>query len=398
MLLILNILELGLISGTAIYTSLNILLGIEVLAAVSQGKHELTSCQQSVSSFRVLIPAHNEASGIEKTLKNLFLEVQMPEQICVVADNCTDNTATLARNLGVQVLERTDETRKGKGYALDFGLTHLAKVPPTVVVIVDADCQVKPGTLAKIVNQSLALNLPIQSVYHMALPSDPSPRDRVSAFAVTVKNRVRAGGLSRFGFPIPLAGTGMAFPWAALQEVNVASGHIAEDMKLGIDLAIAGYGPKLSTETLITSNLPSNGTVATSQRTRWEHGHLQILTTYVPQLIKAAWQQKRLSLLIMALDLAIPPLALWVIIGISLTLFAGILAIFAGTIWPLVFQGVADLLLLISILVAWGKWGGKDLPLLQLLAVPLYILWKIPIYFKFVLNPQSTWIRTERDQ
>lgn len=384
------------------YLLLNVLLSLEIVAALLpfrlasglSGKSEDGSPSPTVT---VLIPAHNEARTLRTTLQNLLSEVDHPQQICVVADNCTDQTADIAKEAGVRVLERMDEQRRGKGYALDFGLTQLTTAPPDVVVIIDADCQVSPGTLPKIARQAWLENRPVQAVYRMRPPAEASPRDRISAFALTVKNRVRAGGLSALGCPILLGGTGMAFPWKTLQTVSLANGHIVEDMKLGIDLAIAGYFPTLSIETAVTSQLPSGDAAATSQRTRWEHGHLQVLTSYVPQLLKAALQQGKISLLVMGLDLSIPPLALWVVLGVGLTTLTGAFWSLTGITWPLIVQGVADGLLVLGILTAWARWGQQDLSLLQFLAVPVYVLWKIPIYFKFVLKPQSAWVRTERD-
>ena len=395
--LILGIIGLVLGLGATISVALNALLALEILTAIAPRTHQVSLPSTTTPNFRVLIPAHNEAAGIEQTLKNLLPEVLAPNQICVIADNCTDATAPLARDLGVEVLERTNAVHKGKGYALDFGLSHLAQDPPEVVVIVDADCQVAPKLVAAIATQAIALNSPVQAIYRMTLPPEPSARDQVSAFAVTVKNQVRAGGLSQLGFPILLGGTGMAFPWESLQTVTLASGHIVEDMKLGIDLAIAGYPPTLATGSQITSQLPSNDSAATSQRTRWEHGHLQVLTTYVPQLLQAAFSQKRLGLLIMALDLSIPPLALWVMLGIGLSLLTGSFALLSNIVWPFYLQSAAEVLLIASVLTAWAKWGQQELPLRQLLAVPLYLLWKLPIYLKFIVNPQNTWVRTERD-
>lgn len=63
----------------------------------------------------------------------------------MVADNCTDDTARLASAAGAEVIERHDALLRGKGYALDFGVRHLAQQPPDVVIVVDADCQVAEG-------------------------------------------------------------------------------------------------------------------------------------------------------------------------------------------------------------------------------------------------------------
>ncbi|MEO0353791.1 MAG: glycosyltransferase family 2 protein [Cyanobacteria bacterium P01_A01_bin.3] len=405
--LVLELIGLGFGLAAAVYLLLNVLLGIEVFAALLTSRQpsaadssESPGAPESLAAFRVLVPAHNEAAGIGTTLQNLLQEVDDPQQICVIADNCTDETAAIAREYNVQVLERTDAELRGKGYALDFGLQHIEAAsdsPPDVVVMVDADCHVADGTLAAIAQRAAASNRPVQAVYRMASPPNPSPKDGVSAFAFTVKNRVRAGGLSSLGMPILLGGTGMAFPWQALQQVEVASGHIVEDMKLGIDLAIAGYPPTLATDYVVTGQLPSSEDAATSQRTRWEHGHLESLTTYVPQLLVAAVRQRRLGLLMLALDLAIPPLSLWVAIGAGLAVATAIMAIAAGVMWPAIVQAIACGVLVAAIGVAALKWRPPELSLMQLLSIPFYVLWKLPIYLKFLVSPQKDWVRTERD-
>jgi hypothetical protein len=69
-----------------------------------------------------------------------------------------------------------------------------------------------------------------------------------------------------------------------------------------------------------------------------------------------------------------------------------------GASWiPAIFLAIQGLLILISIIGAWAKFGRADLPARTLLAVPFYILWKIPLYFAFLVRPQTKWIRTERD-
>jgi hypothetical protein len=69
-----------------------------------------------------------------------------------------------------------------------------------------------------------------------------------------------------------------------------------------------------------------------------------------------------------------------------------------GASWiPSIVLALEGLLVLISIVGAWAKFGRDDLPVLALLAVPFYILWKIPLYLAFLVRPQTKWIRTERD-
>ncbi|MGB0564023.1 MAG: glycosyltransferase family 2 protein, partial [Spirulinaceae cyanobacterium] len=258
----------------------------------------------------VLVPAHNEALGIRRTLEQLILQVERAAQVVVIADNCSDETAAIARDLGVTVLERFNERDRGKGFALDYGLKHLAAQPPEIVVMVDADCDLTPGTIDQIAHQAARTGCPVQSLYLMETPPEPQAKDAVSAFAFTVKNLVRPLGLRQWGQPCLLTGTGMAFPWSVLQGVDLASGEIVEDMKLGLDLAIAGHPPQFCGAGLVLGRLPTGEAAATSQRTRWEHGHLQMLRRYVPPLVGASLQQLRFDLWTLALELAIPPLSL----------------------------------------------------------------------------------------
>lgn len=393
-----NSLVIFLMAGSLTYLGLNALLLIEcVLALFPAATVAHADVQAQPASFIVLMPAHNEAGVIEKTLKRLVGEVDAPEQIWVIADNCQDGTAEIARRAGVTVLERSDTGRCGKGYALDYGLKALAEQPPNVVVMLDADCWVSPGTIRRIASRSGQTNRPVQAIYLMEQAPEPSLRDRVSAFAWTVKNRVRAAGLSRLGAPILLTGSGMAFPWPSLQAIDLASSHLVEDMKLGIDLAIAGYHPVLDLNSYVWGILPDDPAAAKSQRTRWEQGHLQVLKSYVPRLWGQALRQLRPGLLLLGLDIALPPLALWSLLGLLLTVVTGIAALIGIGVLPLQIQLIADGVLLSSILIGWVGWGHELLSLAQLVAIPLYILWKIPIYLKALLKPETNWVRTKRN-
>jgi cellulose synthase/poly-beta-1,6-N-acetylglucosamine synthase-like glycosyltransferase len=197
--------------------------------------------------------------------------------------------------------------------------------------------------------------------------------------------------------PCLLTGTGMAFPWAVLQNVKLASGNIVEDMQLGLDLAIAGYPPLFCGDARVTGLLPQQDKAAKSQRTRWEHGHLQTLMTQVPPLLRLAIQQKRLDLLAIALDLSVPPLSLLVMLWLAVTSVALLVAYGGITALPLAVLAIEGCLLLSAIVVAWAKFGRADLPIQTLLAVPFYLLWKIPLYLGFLIRPQTKWVRTDRD-
>ncbi|HEY9814471.1 MAG TPA: glycosyltransferase family 2 protein [Candidatus Obscuribacterales bacterium] len=345
----------------------------------------------------VLIPAHNEALGIQDTLAALMPQLVEGDRLIVIADNCSDDTAAIARSAGATVLERQNLDQRGKGYALDFGLRSLDADPPDIVVMVDADCTLLPGALRTIAQQSARSQRPVQALYLMEQPPEPSAKDSVSALAFMVKNRVRPRGLQRLGLPCLLTGTGMAFPWEMIRQSPLASGNIVEDMQLGLDLAIAGAPPQFCETARVIGRLPQQDQAATSQRTRWEHGHLQTLVTQVPRLLTTAITRQRLGVLALALDLAVPPLSLLVMLW-GAAMMGAIAAGWLGVSWAIAgFLGLQGLLLLSAVMLAWARFGRSILSLGQLLSIPLYVLWKIPMYIAFIVRPQRQWVRTERD-
>jgi cellulose synthase/poly-beta-1,6-N-acetylglucosamine synthase-like glycosyltransferase len=369
----------------------------ECSAAFLPPRSETKVVEEPQPKVTILVPAHNEASGIGATLETLVPQLTEQDRIVVVADNCSDETAEIARNFGVTVIERQDTELLGKGYALDYGLRFIEKEPPDVVVMIDADCIVHQGTIAQLAKAAVAVARPIQGTYLMEQPPNPGPKDAVSALAFMVKNLVRPSGLAQLNLPCLLTGTGMAFPWSVLQNVTLASSNIVEDMQLALDLAISGSPPTFCQNARVIGRLPSQTQAAKSQRTRWEHGHLQTLLTQVPRLFKASINQKRFDLLALALDLCIPPLSVLVMIWVAITGIS-LLAATLGSSWiPAIILILEGLLIFISIIGAWAKFGRADLPAKTLLAVPFYVLWKIPLYFSFLLRRQTKWVRTERD-
>ncbi|RZM82196.1 glycosyltransferase family 2 protein [Leptolyngbya iicbica] len=369
-----------------------------VIAAVWPAVRTSTPVLSANTKVAVLMPAHNESGTITPVLQGIQQQLRPQDLLLVIADNCTDDTAAVARATGAQVLERQDTQRRGKGYALDFGIRALAADAPDVVVMMDADCLITGGSLLTLAAQALATDRPVQSRYLFAVPAEPSTKALISAFAITVKNWVRPLGMRQLGLPSLLFGTGMAFPWSVLTTVDLASGHIVEDMKLGFDLAIAGHPPLFAPEVQVMGQLPDNTQAATSQRTRWEHGHLSVLRDYVPQLLGQSLKQRRLDLLALALDLAVPPLTLLVMLWTLTIGLTGLAAVVGLGTLPILVAAMAGGILLIAIASAWLRFARQDIPLSSLLTFAGYLLWKIPLYFKFLVKPQSEWVRTERSQ
>ncbi|HEN8800615.1 glycosyltransferase [Pseudomonas sp. CM25] len=345
----------------------------------------------------VLVPAHDEASIIRATLASVVPQLREGDRLLVVADNCTDDTAQLAREAGAEVVERHDALLRGKGYALDFGVRHLAEQPPEVVIVVDADCLVAAGAIDCLARRYREAGRPVQSLYLMRAPAGAGLKVQVAEFAWRVKNLVRPRGWSRLGLPCQLMGAGMAFGWDDLALINLANGHLVEDVKLGLDLCQQGKPPLFCPEALVTSQFPLSQQGLTSQRTRWEHGHLGLMLADAPKRAAAAFRQRNGSLAAMTLDLLVPPLALLVLTLLGLNLLTWLAYLLFGLATPAWLALGALALLGLAVVLAWARFCRELIPFSVLLYAPFYAARKIPLYLSFLIRRQVEWVRSKRD-
>jgi len=370
---------------------------VQVLFACLPKKHDVVIPSEGMR-IAVLIPAHNESSGIVATLDSIKPQLKSTDCMLVVADNCSDDTAEVAAEHGAEVIERHDLQNRGKGYALDFGIRYLSQRPPSVVVIVDADCIVKEHAINRLAAYALHHDRPVQALYMMyAKASDL--KSRIAEFAWCVKNLVRPLGYAKLGLPCQLMGTGMAFVWETIVNADLANGNIVEDMKLGVDLSRSGKPPMFYLDALVTSYFPEASDVQSGQRTRWEHGHLMMILFEAPKLLIQGITRFDKNSLAMAFDLSVPPLALLVALLFGYSAALGIVVVLFDMA-QLAFQitVIALFILTFSTAVAWWGWGRKIITFSTLLLVPVYVVSKIPHYIKFLFKRQKTWNKTERDK
>lgn len=351
----------------------------------------------TMPSVTVLVPAHNEGSVIAVTLESLNQALPTHGRIVVIADNCTDDTASIATQHGATVVQRHDTTDRGKGFALAAGLASLATQPPEVVIIVDADCTVTATTLNDLTLSVQATGRPVQGVYLLSPPDKRDTRGVVSSFAFLIKNQARPRGMDLLGLPVPLTGSGMAFPYELLTRAKLATGDIVEDLALGLNMVRLGHGPVLCDSARITGSLPGDARAAVTQRTRWEHGYLSTLLTRTPGLFIRGVVGLSPARIAAAVDLAVPPLSLLVTGALAAAMLTGVLGWLIAVPGPVCLIAGSLAITALSLGLAWARYGRHDLPPSALLAIPGYILWKLPIYARFLIGREKTWVRTERD-
>jgi len=394
-----------------------------------------TDARQSDSPPRrlaVLIPAHNEELLIEGAIGSLIHQ-DYPKDlytIFVVADNCTDNTASIAKSLGAQVITRTDKTKRGKGYALAKGIQHIFDLNRSrsqnsepeynfdlnrsrsqnsepeynlnqsqsqnpepeyeAVVIIDADASCDPKLLWEL-SAVIGRNSPVAQALYLGSNPQESWRTRLQQIAWAIFNFLRPLGRSSLGFSSGLLGNGMCFHLSLFKTIPWEAFSITEDSEFAIKLLLAGINVRFAPQARLYSQMAKTAAQASDQRLRWERGRSSLLKQFAPSLIKAALKGN-LAALDQFLDLLTPPvttLALAVLLVLGLDLFASP----ALSALP-----IASILLLASCLMMGMISIRAPLSLyLALLNLPVYILWRLSLK---LINRKRTdqiqWTRTAR--
>ena len=129
----------------------------------------------SVPRVDVVIPAHDEESEIAATLATVMAQAQSSDRVFVVADNCADATADVARSCAPRCSNATNSRERGKGFALQFAIDHLKRNEPApVIVFLDADCQFGSDALYSIAHAASKYDRPAQAAYVIECDSESS--------------------------------------------------------------------------------------------------------------------------------------------------------------------------------------------------------------------------------
>lgn len=373
---------------------------VEVSAHAFKTTHQHDASAAHTPSYVVLIPAHNEADVIEDTVRQATRQLSPVGRLLVVADNCTDNTADIAREAGAEVVERVDPRLRAKGYALAHGIAHLrGAAAPQALIVMDADCRAGDGTFDMIARQTVSSMRPVQSI-NLMVPNDGAKLGlRMAAFAWAVRNHVRPAGLANLSLPCQLTGTGMAFAWPLLDKVNFATGSLVEDSRLGLEFAVRRSAPMLNQNAVVTSKFAESREGQDSQRRRWEHGQMDLIFRHTPQLLWEAVRHRNFNLFVMVCDMCVPPLAL-LALGTAVYAALGVaLAAWSHVGMPAAVLGLtAAFAFAFAVGIGWHTAGRRWVSASELLSIPLYVLRKVPLYLGFVTNRQQDWTRTKRGQ
>jgi 1,2-diacylglycerol 3-beta-glucosyltransferase len=346
--------------------------------------------------FAILIPAHNEAVLIGRVLENVRgLDYQSAlADVYVVADNCSDQTAVLARARGARVYERYNRTEQGKGFALHWLLEQVQAEgrDHDAYVVLDADSVVAPNFL-RCMDARLEAGSQVVQAYYSVLNAQESPVAALRSVALAALHYLRPLGRAAFGLSCGLKGTGMCFAAPVLEQFTWRWYTLAEDVEFHLALVQEGIRVDFAPETSVLAEMPTTFDQASSQNARWERGRLQLLRHRVPGLFRSALAERSPLRLDAAVEQFIPPLSVpFALGGCCLLVSLALGAALPATLAALSLIGQVAYLLAGLVLVR--------APLRIYLALgyaPLYVVWKLSIYARALLSTRTAhWVRTAR--
>jgi cellulose synthase/poly-beta-1,6-N-acetylglucosamine synthase-like glycosyltransferase len=351
--------------------------------------------------FDVIVPAHNEATGIQQTISSLQ-KLEWPAdrfRVVVIADNCTDETARVASKAGATVIERHDPLNRGKGYAL----AHAFRWSRTdgkadAVVVVDADSKASGNLLdafaARIERGSHALQ-----AHYGVLNARASWRTRLMAIALGSIHKLRSRARERLGLSCGIRGNGWCVTHPLLDQIPYQAYSLTEDVEFGADLGLAGHRVAYCDEADVNGEMVTTEGAARSQRQRWESGRLRLIRSKVPVLLRRAVTGPSLVCLDLALDLLVLPLSYIVLSAAALLALVIALWLTNRSQFNLTLLGVGifDCAAVAAYVCrGWGLSGIGMQGFWDLLRVPGFILWKLRL---LVAGPKTeAWIRTKRER
>lgn len=347
--------------------------------------------------FDIIVPAHDEAAGIGKTISSLQ-RLSWPSaryRIVVVADNCADATAAISRDAGATVLERQELTRRGKGYALAHAFTWSRSAGiADAVAVVDADSVVSANLLDSFAARIETGACALQAHYGVLNAAD-SWRTRLMAIALGSIHKVRSRARERMGLSCGIRGNGWCVTHALLDKVSYRSFSLTEDVEFGVDLGLAGYRVAYCDESHVNGEMVATEHASRSQRRRWESGRIGLIREKVPALLRAALARRSLVCADLALDLLVLPLSYVVLNVVAIVAIAALNP--DGLRSTLLMVGLIDLLALAAYVCrGWMLSGIGIVGFWDLLRVPGFLFWKL-LVIRFQPKPE-TWIRTKRER
>ncbi len=371
-----------------------------------RGTDETPTSSHAVHRFAILVPAHDEEALIAETVRSM-VELDYPAELFtvhVVADNCEDDTANVARAAGATAHQRDEPERPGKGPALGWLLDRLRRGEERydAYVVVDAD-SVLDRRFLRIMDARLAAGERVIQAHYTVRDPGRSWSVGLRFAALAARHHLRPLARSSLGLSAGLFGNGMVFKEDVLRDRGF-SDHLTEDIELHMELLLSGERVSFAADAVLAAEMPATLGASRSQQERWERGRLEMARTYVPRLLRRPSVQRqgqRMAQLDAAADQLVPPLSM----AVGATVGAGIAShvLLRRVRTPLARLNAA---LSIGLLLAQAAHVLAGLRMVRaprsvyksLVYAPLMVAWKLPLLAQVAIFGRAVrWTRTARN-
>ncbi|ACL18245.1 cellulose synthase/poly-beta-1,6-N-acetylglucosamine synthase-like glycosyltransferase [Desulfitobacterium sp. LBE] len=354
-------------------------------------------------SFALVVAAHNEEAVIGPLVDNL-LNLDYPKElydVFVVADNCTDKTALIAKNAGALVHQRFNNEKRGKGYALEWMFHRLFKLERhyDAVIIFDADNLVNETFLVEM-NSKLCQGHQIVQCYL----DSKNPYDTwvTNTFSITFWLSNRLLQLARYNTGFlnnVLGGTGMCISTKVLKDLGWGATSLTEDLEFTMKALISGIKTTWAHDAIVYDEKPLTFIQAWNQRKRWAQGQVDVAGRYFFPLIYKAFKERKLMYFDAAVHLFQPALVMIATFFMFVNLISGLQSSYTQVFnvvmpwsgWQILsaFSLVFPVAALALERLPWRAYAG-------LILYPVFIYSWIPIVFLgFVNRKDKSWSHTK---
>jgi cellulose synthase/poly-beta-1,6-N-acetylglucosamine synthase-like glycosyltransferase len=354
--------------------------------------------------FAIFIPAHNEEVVIDNIVENLK-QLNYPKdcyEVFVIADNCTDNTAGIASEAGANVLERFDDKKKGKGYALQWAFEQVLydeEKDYDAAVVFDADNLVSRNFL-KEMNNKLCDGYKVVQGYIDSKNPDDSWITASYSIAFWSSNRLFQCARSYLGLSCEIGGTGFCMDVNVLKQIGWHATCLVEDLEFTMKLVLNNIKVGWAHKAIVYDEKPLKLVQSWKQRRRWMQGFADVCSRYFFKLLLKGIKERNMTLIDCAIYTLQPYL---ILIGAVMLLIPAVnayimdydLFVISARIAPSFFQlyGITQFLMIPLCL-----FYDKKLSYRLLLYYPTYILYCltwIPIAMEgIIMMKNKEWSHT----
>ncbi len=372
---------------------------IMALLSGRRNKQPVLPCDR-YNRFALVISARNESAVIAQLLDSLMAQRYPKEyfDVYVIADNCTDNTAQVAREHGALVYERENLKECGKGYALNWMFNIIQREKPQgyydAYGIFDADNLVHRDYLMAMNHQLLDGATVAEGYRDIKNPSDSWVSGAyaiyfwcISRFFMRPRHRLGMSGL--------VSGTGFVFRSELIAEKGWVTETITEDCEFSLMQILEGHKVAFAEDAIFYDEQPVTFRQANRQRYRWAVGSLQCVKLFIGKLFRGTFTQKSFVMLDMVIYLMSIPCS--AIVAINTCLGAAIRYMGQAHWYEIIQMELISLAVTIVCMFLHGiltvKLEGKSLRTVYkgVLGWPLFLLSWVYISLFAIFYRNTTW-------